>query len=117
MVVGIFKEWASEVPVDEQKKYRNFYHHDKTIGPLFFNVKPHVLYGQPSKLFINLYPRYSDTHIFGNWLHGIDQNYKISFWVRRFVVVCSLWLWGNDLVFNGKNYTPLYISFTRCNEK
>jgi hypothetical protein len=60
-----------------------------------------------------LYPPTSIANVFGNWVHGIDNKFRILLRVGAIALIRSLWLYRNDKVFYNKNYTPLQVIY-RC---
>jgi hypothetical protein len=85
---------------------------DETIKHLFFNAILPVLYGQSSAV-SGLYLPASVANIFRNWIHDIDQKYKILLRVEVIALIWSLWLCRNDKVFNDKK-NPLLQVIYRC---
>jgi hypothetical protein len=51
--------------------------------------------------------------MFGNWLVGIDNKYRILIRVGVLALIWSLWLCRNNLVFDGKHSSPLQ-AIHRC---
>ena len=85
--------------------------HDETIKHLFFQCKFARSTWSVIQIASNLYPPTSVANIFGHWLDGIPNSFKTLIRVGAYALIWSLWLCRNNLVFNGKNASPLQVIF------
>ena len=92
-----------------------FCHHNETIKHLFFQCNFARSIWSVIQVGSNLYPPSSVANIFGNWLHGIDHKYIILLRVGAIVIIWSLWLCRNDIVFNNKNFSLLQVIYRDTN--
>jgi hypothetical protein len=90
-----------------------FYQHNETIKHLFFKCNFACSVWSVIQMTSNLYPPSDVANIFGKWLRGIDNKYRILIRVGALALIWSLWLCRNYLIFNGKNYSPLQAIY-RC---
>ena len=90
-----------------------FCHQDETIKHLFFHYKFARSIWLVIQVASSLYPLCSVANIFGNWLHGIDNRFRILIRVGALAVIWSLWLCRNDKVFNDKNPSLMQVIY-RC---
>ena len=88
-----------------------FCHHDKTIKHLFFQCGFARSIWSAIQIGSNLYPPQSVANIFGNWLNGVDSRFKLLIRVGAIAVIWSLWLSGNDKVFNYKNASFMQVIY------
>jgi hypothetical protein len=84
-----------------------FCQHNETIKHLFFKCNFARSIWSVIQMASNLYPPSDVANMFGNWLWGIDNKYRILISVGAQALIWLLWLCRNDLIFNGKNYSPL----------
>lgn len=90
-----------------------FCHHNETIKHLFFKCNfAHSIWSF-IQMASNLYPSSSVVNMFGNWLWGIDNKYRILIRVGALPLIWSLWLCRNGLVSSGKMFSPLQAIY-RC---
>ena len=90
-----------------------FCHQDETIKHLFFQCQFARSIWSIIQIGSSLYPPRSVANIFGNWLNGVDNRFKILIRVGAIAVIWSLWLCRNDKVFNNKMSSILQVIY-RC---
>jgi len=91
-----------------------FYHHDETIKHLFFQCRFARSIWSIIQVASDIYPPCSVTNIFGNWLHGIDNQFRTLNRVGALAVIWLLWLCINDKVDNDKVSSTFHVIY-RCN--
>jgi hypothetical protein len=90
-----------------------FCHQDETIKHLLFQCRFARSIWSIIQVASNLYLPCSVANIFGNWLHGINNQFRAHIRVEALAVIWSLWLCRNDKVFNDKKislagHLPVY---------
>jgi hypothetical protein len=88
--------------------------HDETIKHLFFQCNFVRSIWSVIQAASALYPPTSIANVFGNWIHGIDNKFKILLRVGAIALIRSLWLCRNDKVFDNKNSSLLQEVIYRC---
>jgi hypothetical protein len=90
-----------------------FCNHDESIKHLFFQCQFARSIWSIIQIGSSLYPPQSVANIFGNWLNGVDNRFKLLIRVGAIAVIWSLWLCRNDKVFNDKNSSLMQVIY-RC---
>jgi len=90
-----------------------FCHEDETIKHSFFKCKFARSICSVIQVASSLYPPRSVANIFGNWLHGIDNRFRVLIRVGALAIIWSLWLCRNDNVFNDINSSLMQVIY-RC---
>jgi hypothetical protein len=89
----------------------SFCTHDETIKHLFFWCKFARSTWSVIQIEPSLYPATSVANIFGHWLDGISNRFRTQIRVGVIALLWALWLCRNNLVFEGKNSSPLQVIF------
>jgi hypothetical protein len=90
-----------------------FCSHDEIIKHLFFQCNFARSIWSVIQAASGLYPPTSIANVFGNWVHGIDNKYRILLRVGAMSLIWSLWLCRNDKVFDNKSSSLLQVIY-RC---
>ena len=88
-----------------------FCHYDETIKHLFFDCQFARSIWSTIQVASTLYPPRSVANIFGNWLHGIDKRDRAHIRVGAIILLWSLWLCRNNVVFNAKQSSPMQVIY------
>ena len=90
-----------------------FCQYDETIVQLFFQCEFAKSIWSAVQIGSILYPPRTVANIFGNWLNGVDPRFKLFCRMGAIAVIWSLWLCGNDKVFNDKCASVMQVIY-RC---
>ena len=85
---------------------------DESIQHLFFDCSIARCVWRCVHVSFNIPPPRSIQHLFGQWMQGVDKNFKNKIWFGACILCWSIWLCRNDVIFNNAQVpTPMQVLF------
>ena len=81
-----------------------FCHKEETIRHLFFDCRLARAIWSIANLALGINKPHSSTHMFGNWLGGLDKKLRPLVLLGAAAICWSIWLKRNNVVFEKPNY-------------